>query len=509
MDYYNVTGGKRIALNTTISYMRTIIGVIIVLFSSRWALQSLGVIDFGLYNLIGTILFIVVFLNTVLSNGDARFFSIAIGKGNQLEINKIFNTSLSLHLVMPLIIVLVGLFVGEPIIRYLLVVPTERLEATIWAFRITMLTSFFTMASIPFSTLFIAYQNILEYSIITFIQTTLIFFSAYSLRFFQGDKLIVYTILVSLSYIITNTLQIYCSLRKYKNIKIKKEYFFTSKYCKSIIKYSFWNMLGDFGHLIRTQGISVIVNLYFGPQGNAALGIANQVAMQACNLTNSMSTAFSPELYRRVGEKQFESAKKLAGYSTKAGLFLMFILCIPIVYNIDDMLRIWLGVVPKGTSSLCLCFIVMFILEKATLGQHALLRALNKIALVNAFIMLSYCMTVVFPFFGLLNWGVLGIGISCLLSMFLSRLFILYCVKKYTEFSLSIYIKDVIFPLLYTFLLSIMGLYFYENVIINSLLDLILYSGALFSISVCLVFYLIFNKNERGELKKIFLKKFN
>ena len=125
-----------------------------------------------------------------------------------------------------------------------------------------------------------------------------------------------YTSLVALSQIVTNFIQITISLRKYNNIQVNKTYFFIPEICKAIIKYSFWNMLGDLGHLVRTQGVAVIVNLFFGPSGNAALGIANQVAMQACNLTNSMSSATSPELYRRVGEGNICAAKKLANYSS-------------------------------------------------------------------------------------------------------------------------------------------------------------------------------------------------
>ena len=135
-----INRNKRIAVNTIVSYGRTLLSVCLVLFSSRWTLQQLGAVDYGLYNLIGSILIIVVFLNTVISNGDSRFFALGIGKGDKKELSKVFNTSLSIHLFMPLVIVFIGFFIGEWAIRDFLVVPAERLQSTLWVFRITMFT---------------------------------------------------------------------------------------------------------------------------------------------------------------------------------------------------------------------------------------------------------------------------------------------------------------------------------------------------------------------------------
>lgn len=230
----DIGGSKRIAINTIVSYSRTLISVCLVLFSSRWTLQQLGTVDYGLYNLIGSILLIVVFLNTVISNGDSRFFALGIGKGDEKELSKVFNTSLSIHLIMPAIIVFIGIFLGEWAIRDFLVVPADRLTSTLWVFRITMFTSFFTMIAVPYSALFIAYQNIIVYTFISFIQTILVFCSAYSLRYFTCDKLILYTAFVALAQIITYSLQIVVATKKYKCTRIKFSYFFN----KILPKYS-------------------------------------------------------------------------------------------------------------------------------------------------------------------------------------------------------------------------------------------------------------------------------
>lgn len=501
-----IKGSKRIAINTIVSYGRTLLSVCLVLFSSRWTLQQLGAVDYGLYNLIGSILLIVVFLNTVISNGDSRFFALGIGRGDEEELSKVFNTSLSIHLFMPAVVVLIGIFIGEWAIRDFLVVPVERLQSTLWVFRITMFTSFFTMIAVPFSSLFIAYQNIVVYTFITFTQTILVFLSAYLLRYFNTDKLVLYAILVAFSQIITYSLQIVIASRKYKCAKINTSYFFNRYYTSEIIKFSFWNMLGDLGHLVRTQGISIIVNLYFGPKGNAALGIANQVSMQACNLTNAMSGATAPEIYRRAGEHDFKSAAKLADYTSKIGVFLMCLLGIPISLNIDSILHLWLVDVPEGTSILCFCFIIMFVAEKLTMGQQKYLSAIGKVALVNCLIFAFYCSSVLLPFMGLLNYGLLGIGISCIVSMGLSRLSIVYCMKKYTDYGYWYFVRTFLVPMLFVATIYSIIDYFYvfdSNNLLSLLFACMI--SCIFTFIICGM--LLFTTEERNRILGMFVKK--
>lgn len=500
-------GGKRIAINTIVSYGRTLLSVCLVLFSSRWTLQQLGAVDYGLYNLIGSILIIVVFLNTVISNGDSRFFALGIGRGDKLELSKVFNTSLSIHLFMPLVIILLGFLLGEWAIREFLVVPADRMQSTLWVFRITMFSSLFTMIAVPYSALFIAYQNIVVYTLITFIQTVLIFISAYVLRYFAtADKLILYAIFVALAQIVTYILQIVIARSKYECAQINTSYFFDKHYTKEILKFSFWNMLGDLGHLVRTQGISIIVNLFFGPKGNAALGIANQISMQACNLTNAMSSAISPEIFRRVGEKDFESAAKLSDYTSKIGVFLMCLLGFPISLNINSILRLWLDNVPEGTSTLCLCFILMFVIEKLTLGQLKYLSAIGRVALVNGLIFFFYCSSVVLPFIGLLHYGLLGIGISCVVSMILSRLSVIFCMNRYTQYGFWYFTRTFLIPML---LVGILYVIVYQSYAIEctNLLSLLMACGIVCMTTFGICVFLLFTKGERQKMYNMFYKK--
>ena len=339
---FQLKGSKLIVANTFFSYSRTLISITLTLFSSRWVLEELGTVDFGLNSLIGSILAIVLFLNKVLANGDARFFALGIGKNDQTELNKVFNTLLSLHIAMPFVLTTIGFFIGEFLMRYYLVIPPERLQASIIVFRITMLVSLLTMMTVPFSSLFVAHQNIFESTLFSLLSTFLMFISAYSLRFLSNssDKLVVYTIMVSAISVFVTVCMVVTSKRKYKCTTIRRKYFFDRELSIGVLKYSFWNMLGDLGHLIRTQGTSVIVNLFFGPTGNAALGIATQISIQSANMTNAMFSSTRPEIYRRVGEEEYKSAFILSNFTSKLGIFLTILVGTPLLFNLDEILAL-------------------------------------------------------------------------------------------------------------------------------------------------------------------------
>ncbi len=504
-----LTGSRLIAANTVFSYSRTLISITLVLFSSRWVLEGLGTVDFGLYSLVGSILAIVLFLNKVLANGDARFFALGIGKNDEEELNKVFNTLLSLHLAMPFILTVIGLVVGEFVMRYYLVIPPERLQASIIVFRITMIVSMFTMMTVPFSSLFVAYQNIFESTLFSLLQTFLMFIIAYSLRLLpnSSDKLIIYAIMASSVSFLVAIIIVVASHIKYKCTKIHVKFFFDKKLSQSVLKFSFWNMLGDLGHLIRTQGISVIVNLYFGPTGNAALGIANQVSIQSSNLTNAMASSTRPEIYRRTGERNYSSAFALSNLTSRIGLFLILVVSVPVLLNLDSLLAFWLVKVPYGASVLCKCFIFMFVIEKMTIGENSYLNAIGRVALVNVLKVLLYSTALIFPFCGLLQLGLAGIGISCLLSMILTRCSIIYCIQKYVEFDILQYIKTTVVPtfllLLVIFYMLQFGILFHSETVVQLLLNV-------FCVFVMTFFggiVLFFNKDERLRIIHLFTTK--
>lgn len=493
-----MTPKSRIVINTVASYSRTIIQIIVVLFTSRWVLKELGITDYGIFNLIGSVLVIISFINTVISNGNARFLSIEIGKGESQGLCELFKSILCIHLLIPTLLLLVGYFVGIYCIENVLSIPSERMYASLMIFRISITTGIFTFISAPYFALFIANQNIVTLSLLNLLQTILLFICAYILRFVNGDKLIIYSCLYSLTNIVLSLSYITAAYYKYECCRMILGSKIQRDKIVSILKYSFWNLFGDLGHLVRTQGIAIVVNMFFGPNGNAALGFANQLSMQACNLTNALSSATSPEVNRRFGKGDKDSAYRLSLFTSKIGVLLMLILSVPLVFNMDAVLELWLQTVPPFTGALCICLIIMFLIEKYSLGESIYLRAINRIAFPQSVVFVSYSLSVVLPYCGLIqNFGIIGVGISCIITMILSRLGFVIEMKKSISYSIKNLLYQLIIPSL-----SIL----FSALCLSSILDskasfsisfIVITSVILVIITMAFFFYLAFNKNEK------------
>lgn len=497
----------KIIINTIASYSRTIIGIVFVLFSSRWVLASLGISDFGIYSLVGSILTMVVFLNTVLANGNSRFLAIAIGMNNDKSLRELFKTIVVIHTIIPIIVLLIGYYIGIYAINNWLEIPLDRVITTIKVFEISMISSMFAMIAVPYTASFIANQNIVIYSLITLFQSFLYFLSAFLLRFLHGDSLVIYTYLMSASNIIVYIMLILMAMRKYSYCRSFWFSSFNVSKAKEIIKFAFWNFLGSFGHLCRTQGIAIIVNLKFGTQGNAALGIANQVATQSANLTNALGSATSPEVYKRIGCGNFESANKLCNSISKYGTCLILLLSVIIITNIDDLLVLWLQSVPPFSNELCICFILMYIFEKIPMGQNAYLSGINKISVLQTLTLVCYLLSIVFPYVGFTYlFGIIGIGISCVISMFFAILSVLFCYNKFSTFNYTNQFFKLLCTSIILFFVSI-GIKLLSSHIVIPILCKFILNSVLMVIIVISVFYVvIFEKEEKQVINNFMLK---
>ncbi len=447
---------SRIAINTLASYGRTLFSVFLVLFSSRWVLAELGSSDYGIFSLVGTIVAIIVFINTILANSDARFFAISVGEESVENARQLFKTSLVLHITLPVIFLLFGEIIGEILIRNVLSIPEDRIVATLIVFRVSMFSSLVGLLAVPYNSLFIAYQDIVISSIVQLSQTFLLFASAFVLRFIDGDKLIFYTYFTSAINILVCFFYVLIAHHRYECCKKINKVPIDKDMMRGLLIYSFWNFLGNFGHLVRTQGVAIVVNLLYGTNGNAAIGIANQVSVQASNLTNALYGATSPEIYRRVGNNNHQGANSLSIFTTKVGLLFMIILAVPLIINMEPVLVLWLRDVPPNTGVLCCCYLIMYVIEKYSTGKLTMLQAINEVKTVQILIFVGYCLTVVLPYCGLCkHLGIAGIGLSCIITMALTRIGVSAIYYKFFPFNVKEYVINQILPVFLILLVAI------------------------------------------------------
>lgn len=504
-----MVSNKPIVFNTAVTYLRVLFSAFVSLFTTRWVLQELGESDFGLYSVVGALISVLVFLSAKLSNGVARFYAYEIGRCDLHKVKQYFNTAFSINIFFAIVFIFIALFLGELLVERFLNIPPQRLQSCIYVLRMSILSTSFSLASTPFVAMFTARQNFLELAVMSILQTLLTFCGVYMLRYIPGDKLLVYSTIISLTYVIIYSMQIVRGSIIYRECRISRSLLFNRYLVKSLVSFSFWNILADLGHLLRTQGISILTNLFFSTSGNAALGVANNISNQSSALTNSLSSALSPAIISSVGSNDNERALRMSLIAPKVAIVLMLLFSVPLITEINNILNLWLGHVPQDTNVLAICMIVMYVIEKTALGQGILLQAKGTIAKAQTLVALSYLLTIVFAYVMIsLGMGIISIGLACVFSMLLARTSVIYCTQRLDGLTFALWIKTLVFPacilFLLLFLLSLLITVCMDASIYRVFLNLTVNTIA----TLCLSFYILFDRTIRKWIIDFLSKKF-
>jgi O-antigen/teichoic acid export membrane protein len=370
--------------NTTATYGRSLLNLGLGLFSSRWVLNALGHTDFGLFSVVGSLIIFMTFFNTVMATSSARHFAYAIGQGNLEEVAKWFNSSLCIHLILPTILILLGWPVAEFAVRNFLTIPPERLEICVQILRISLIGAFVSMASIPFVAMFNAKQRITELAFWASLQSVMIFVLAWGVIRIPFDKLLFYAFGMVAIQITIKIIQIARAFKIFQECRLRLQCAFNVKRLKELLGFAVWNFIGNAGAMLRNQGAAILLNMYYGPILNSAFGIARQVSTQTNQLSAAMMTAFAPEIISREGRGERKRMISLAHRSCKIGTILVMIFAIPLIIEMDYVLRLWLISPPVSTAIFCQFILASFLLDRLTVGYALAVSAHGKIAAYQA-----------------------------------------------------------------------------------------------------------------------------
>jgi O-antigen/teichoic acid export membrane protein len=379
-----MTPSQRIALNTIATYSRSVLSAALGLFSMRWVLGALGQSDFGLFSVVGSIITFIVFLNGVMAGSAARHFAYSIGEGDMEKVNQWFNAAFSIHLILPLILILIGWPIGEYCITNVLTIPPDRIATSLWVFRISLISAFFSMVTIPFSAMFTAKQHITTLAVWGTLQSILSFSFAFLLTRISGDRLLIYAIgTVAITVCMQAGLSVQAII-VFRECRIRSAQWFDAERFKKILSFAVWNFIGSFGAILRNQGSSLLLNIFFGPRVNAAFGIANSVTTQAMTLSSAMTGAFSPEITASEGRGERNHMLEIALRMCKFSTLLVMLFAIPLIAEVDYVLKLWLHDVPPYAGTLCQLMLIMFLIDQLTVGYMSAVNAKGKIAAYQA-----------------------------------------------------------------------------------------------------------------------------
>lgn len=295
MSTQSSNNNKRIAQNTMVLYIRMLLLMATSLYTSRVVLASLGVENFGIYNVVGGVVTCLGFLNGTLSTASSRYITVALGKGNLEEMKKVFSSVLSVNILLALIVLLLSETVGLWFLYEKMVIPEERMTAAFWVFQFSVLTILLNICSVPYNAVIIAHERMKAFAYISLFDAAaklgVAFLVSISLGF---DKLIFYAALLFLIQVIDRLIYGEYCVRKFSEVGLRLSY--DKKLLKNMAGFIGWSAYGSLVSVGFTQGLNILLNMFFGPVVNAARGVAVQVQNAVNSFVLNFQTAINPQL---------------------------------------------------------------------------------------------------------------------------------------------------------------------------------------------------------------------
>lgn len=341
------TNNKTIAKNTILLYIRMMFTMVVSLYTSRVILQILGVDDFGIYQAVGGIVGFLSFLNGALSTGTSRFLTFELGTGDFEKLKHTFSTALMIHIGLAIFVVLLAETVGLWFLYNKMVIPADKIEAAVYVYHISVLTAVFTLTQVPYNASIIAHERMSVFAYVSIVEVTAKLLVVYLLNIGEFDKLKLYATLLFIVQIgMMLFYRIYCT-HQFKETKYS--FVYNKSILKSIAGFSSWSLFANASIALNSQGILLLLNMFFAPAVVTAHAISIQVNMAASQFVNNFRTAVNPQIVKRYAAGDIEGSQQLLLLSTKYSYYLMLLLCLPIYLLARPILELWLGVVPEYT----------------------------------------------------------------------------------------------------------------------------------------------------------------
>lgn len=338
----------QIAKNTLFLYFRTILIMIVTLYTSRIVLNTLGVKDYGVYNAVGGVVSMFAVLSGALTNAISRYITYGIGKGNKEHLNAAFCTSINIQVLLAIIVMILCELAGLWFLNNKMNIPTERIIAANWVLHFSLLTFVVNLISIPYNACIIAHEHMNAYAYISIFDAVLKLGVAYLLIKSPLDKLCTYSFLLFITALGIRILYgIYCK-KHFEESRFR--FIYNKRLCKEMLGFAGWNFFGNAANVLNTQGVSLLINVFFGVVTNSARGIASQVEAAVHQFVMTFSTAVNPQITKSYAQGDFSRMNYLVCKGAKFSFFLLLLLAIPLLFEADTILRLWLGTVPEGTA---------------------------------------------------------------------------------------------------------------------------------------------------------------
>ena len=338
------SANKRIAKNTLVLYVRMLFTMGISLFTSRVILQTLGVEDYGISSVVGGVISMFTFINAAMVSSTQRYLNFELVRGDANQLRSVFSTSLQIHALIALAIIVLSESVGLWFLNEKLVIPEARMNAAMWVYQCSILSCAVSIMSTPYNAVIVAHEKMSAFAYISILDVSLKLLVVYLLVVLPFDKLIILAILhllvqLFIRYIYT----LYCH-RHFPESYF--QFWFNKTLFKEMFGFAGWSFWGNLAAILYTQGLNMMLNIFFGPIVNAARGIAVQVQSAVQQFVGGFQTALNPQITKNYASNNLPQMHSLMFRSARFSFLLLFFLSLPVLMETNFILTLWLKTVP-------------------------------------------------------------------------------------------------------------------------------------------------------------------
>ncbi|ACT91333.1 lipopolysaccharide biosynthesis protein [Dyadobacter fermentans] len=338
---------NRIAKNTLFLYVRMLLTMGVSFYTVRVVLETLGVVDYGLYNVVGGVVVMFSFLSSTLATASQRFFAYELGRGDHVQLQKTFSMTLSIYILVGVAIFLVAETVGLWFLNNKMNIPLGRTDSVFWVYQFSVFSFIMTMFAVPYNAAIIAHEDMKVYAYVSVVEALLKLAIVYLLVLFSSDKLKLYAVLLFGVTTATSLIyQIYCR-RKYSECRYTP--YWNKKLFSEIATYSGWNLIGALASALNNQGLNIVLNMFFGPTVNAARAVAYQINTAVNQFVQNFLVASRPQITKYYAQKDITKMLHLVFQTSKFSFLLLSLISIPVLIETRFILEIWLAKVPDHT----------------------------------------------------------------------------------------------------------------------------------------------------------------
>ena len=341
---------KTIARNTAFLYVRMLVVMAVSFYTSRVVLHALGETDYGIYDVVGGVVTLLSFVNGSLAASTSRFLAYVLGRGDSCRLSATFSAALNLHIGAALLVIILGETLGVWFLYNKMTIPADQMTAAFWILQFSIVTTCFTFTQVPYNASIISHENMGVFAYLGLYEGFSKLAIAYLIQLSDGNRLVLYGLLLMINVILIQLFLRFYTHRRYSecSIRIVRD----KTLYRKLLSYSGWDIFGNVALMAQTQGLNIVLNIFYGPVLNAARAIAVQIQSGLRSFILNFLMAVRPRVVKLFAAGEYDEMYNLTFYACKIAYFMILALVLPIAFDLDWLLHAWLGdKVPPYTAA--------------------------------------------------------------------------------------------------------------------------------------------------------------